>query len=183
MIQPTGVWSAAEAVPENYPRSEKLAKAIANIFHRNVYVIDFGCGDGYYLEYLSKQRFKYLIGVDGIKSTNHKWIMQADLSVAHSYPWRGYVISLEVGEHIPVEFEQVFIGNLCRHCTSRMVISWALPGQRGLGHINCRPNDYVIGEIEKRGFKFNKHVTDFLRSDIEMHVSYFKSTLMVFDKI
>lgn len=183
MIQPTGIWSADEAKPENYPKSEKLAKNIAGIFHHGVYVIDFGCGDGYYLDQLHKEGFKYLIGVDGIKSTNHKCIMEADLSVPHTFPWRGYVISLEVGEHIPAEYEQVFIDNICRHCSQRMVISWALPGQRGLGHVNCRPNEYVIGEIEKRGFQFNKHATDFLRSDIENHVTYFKSTLMVFDKV
>jgi len=182
MISPTGVWSPAEAQEQNYPKSEKLAKNITSILHRRVYVIDFGCGDGYYLKYLSDNGFKYVIGVDGIKSTDHKFIMESDLSVSRSFPWRGYVLSLEVGEHIPKQYEQVFIENLCRHCSQRMIISWALPGQRGLGHVNCQPNEYIIGEIEKRGFKFNKNVTDFLRADIEQHVSYFKNTLMVFDK-
>jgi len=183
MISYNGIWSADEAKPENYPKSEKLANNLLFLLHQGVYVIDFGCGDGYYLDHLHHNGFKFVIGIDGIKSTDHKWIMQKDLSVPHTFPWRGYVLSLEVGEHIPVEYEQAFIDNLCRHCSNRMIISWAIPGQRGLGHVNCRPNDYVIGEIEKRGFKFNKNVTDFLRLDIERGVRYFKDTLMVFDKI
>jgi hypothetical protein len=184
MIGPTGIWSNIEAKPENYPYSEVLADKLLNIFAPREWVIDFGCGDGYYLHSLKLNGFDCVIGIEGhINPSRPKFIFNADISQPRQYPFHGQVMSLEVGEHIPVEFEQNYIDNLSRHCASRMVISWAVPGQNGIGHVNCRENSYVIDQMEKRGLKLNDKVTAYLREGIEMHVRYFENTLMVFDKV
>lgn len=179
-IGPTGIWT--DATPNSYPKSLKLAEMLWGILDHSKWIIDFGCGDGYYLNYLNTHNVPLVIGFDGYKSVDKDFVFESDLSKPRNFPVRGQVLSLEVGEHIPVQYEQTFIDNLCRHCDSRLVLSWALPGQNGHGHVNCRPNEYVIEQVEQRGFKFHIHQTNFLRSDIEMHVSYFKTTLMVFDK-
>jgi hypothetical protein len=182
MIGSTGIWSAAEAKPEHFPVSPKLARNLDIILAKHKLVIDFGCGNGFYLKALKQSGFDMLIGIDGYNSTKSDFIFEADLSKPRNFAFRGQVISLEVGEHIPVKYEQIFLDNVCRHCESRLIISWAVIGQNGIGHVNCRSNDYIINCIAERGFTFNKEVTQFLRNDIENHVSYFRNTLMVFDK-
>lgn len=192
MISNTGVWTAVEAKQSGYPKSETLAKRLCDVFEKNKWVIDFGCGDGYYIHHLHfNNRFK-VIGVDGYIHKKGKYlnpfptdfIQEYDLTeVDYDTRDRGQVLCLEVGEHIPVEHEQTFIDNICRHCTSRLVLSWAIEGQPGIGHVNCRNNDYIIDQITRRGFVFNEDITQYLRNDIELHNRYFKDTLMVFDKI
>lgn len=199
MIGQTGIWGDTEAQPQHYPKSAKLAANIASILVTDKSVIDFGCGDCYYMSvlysmetpfdvlcidgHIPKERFPVGDNIIHGMDLSYRVDLKSSKSSEAGNVLRGQVISLEVGEHIPAEFEQTFLDNLCRHCNSRMVVSWAVPGQPGLGHVNCQPNDYIKNEIERRGFKFNSNVTNFLRSDIEMHVSYFKSTLMVFDKL
>lgn len=209
MISERGYWNDAVGVPENYPHSESVALAIANCMaegkNMRTPVIDFGCGDCYLLDYLHEAGFK-VHGVDGYIPEHAKKLRH--FSVFSRYLWwldlsriveltnfkkingkpapagilTGKVISLEVGEHIPAEYEQIFLDNLVRHCNSRLILSWAVPGQNGIGHVNCRPNDYVIAELDKRGFTFNASWTKTLREVPEQHVAYFRETLMVFDK-
>lgn len=42
-----------------------------------------------------------------------------------------WVISLEVGEHIPAEFESVFIQNIKQHAKNGVILSWSVEGQGG----------------------------------------------------
>lgn len=189
----TGIFTPEEAVPQHYPHSEVLAVKLTHaIFDKRKPVLDFGCGDAYYL----KQLFDHDFGVFGFDGhlPQHSYmptfddIYQADLSQEFNFTGvrrtiRGQVLSLEVGEHIPQEFQDTFIDNLVRHCDSKMVISWAMPGQNGIGHVNCQTNDYIIKQVTKRGFAYNEPQTNYLRDGVEMHVNYFKNTIMVFDKI
>ncbi|XP_066944866.1 uncharacterized protein [Macrobrachium rosenbergii] len=106
-------------------------------------------------------------------------IHTADLSVPlkldHSYDW---VLSLEVGEHIPQEKEQAFIDNLVKYACKGIVLSWAVVGQGGYNHVNTRNNDYVQQQMEKRGLKLDQEDTQKLRTVVA--VSWFKNTLMVY---
>ena len=45
-------------------------------------------------------------------------------------------MSLEVGEHLPKEFEDIFINNLDNNNNYGIVLSWAIKGQGGYGHYN-----------------------------------------------
>jgi hypothetical protein len=208
MISETGIWSEEEAVPINYPHSELLCIRLYKVFSNLSWLYDFGCGDGYYLRNLWKMGFRKILGIDGLITPFHRedYFLRQDLSQPYSvningeillraifgaeggdlknvYLNPGQVLSLEVGEHIPQQYEQIFIDNLCHNCNSRMVISWAIEGQGGIGHVNCRNNSYVINEIEKRGFEFNIDLTSYIRRDIEIGVSYFRNSLMVFDRV
>ena len=91
-------------------------------------------------------------------------------------------MSLEVGEHIPAEFEDVFISNITKHVKKTLIISWAVEGQGGDGHVNCKNNDYIIAQIEERGFKYNKKASTELRK-AATNASWFSYTLMVFNKV
>jgi hypothetical protein len=54
-----------------------------------------------------------------------------------------------VAEHIPPEYESIFIENLISCNRKGIILSWAIPGQGGHGHFNEKPNDYVIDLITK----------------------------------
>ena len=41
------------------------------------------------------------------------------------------VMSLEVGEHIPADYEAIFLDNLARHAKEGVLLSWARPNQGG----------------------------------------------------
>ncbi|CAG5124210.1 unnamed protein product, partial [Candidula unifasciata] len=41
-----------------------------------------------------------------------------------AYDW---VVSVEVGEHIPAKFEDIYLDNLARHAKEGIVLSWAVP--------------------------------------------------------
>ena len=90
------------------------------------------------------------------------------------------VLSLEVGEHIPADREDVFFLNLIRNARKYIALSWAVEGQCGNGHVNCRSNYYIISRMEKHGFYENRIVSQYLRS----HATYwwFKNTIMFFEK-
>ncbi|XP_069194699.1 uncharacterized protein [Procambarus clarkii] len=107
-------------------------------------------------------------------------IASADLSSAATlggpFDW---VMSLEVGEHIPESGEKNFLDNLVKHACVGVVVSWAVPGQEGHSHVNCRSNDYVRREMATRGLESDKNAERNLRSMVG-HLFYFRNTLMVF---
>lgn len=92
------------------------------------------------------------------------------------------VLTLEVGEHIPKEYESIFIDNITKHTGKILLLSWAILGQTGDGHVNCQNNDYIISQIEKIGFKYLLDNSNVLRNSIS-NALWFKNTIMVFRKI
>jgi len=50
---------------------------------------------------------------------------------------------LEVAEHIPKHLEERFTQTVHRHVKigGYLMLSWAVEGQGGLGHVNCRNNE------------------------------------------
>jgi GTPase involved in cell partitioning and DNA repair len=90
------------------------------------------------------------------------------------------VLSLEVGEHIPEEFAETFLDNLCRHASRHIILSWAVPGQGGHGHVNCRSNAWVRQNLAERGFAGHPKLENQLRAAASL--PWFKETLMVFER-
>jgi hypothetical protein len=77
-----------------------------------------------------------------------------DLSIPQydilQYDW---IISLEVAEHIPEKYEAVYLDNIFRHPKEEINLSWAVPGQGGLSHINNKPIEYVSKVMRENGFQ------------------------------
>lgn len=62
-------------------------------------------------------------------------------------------------------------------------MSWAIEGQAGIGHINCRNNDWVINQMKIRGYKLAYNKTESLREAVkDCHCTWFKNTLMYFKR-
>jgi SAM-dependent methyltransferase len=183
MIGKTGIWSEDEAWTHAF--SYYTAKYIGDYFEKDIPVIDLGCGKGTYCQYLKDRRFENVIGIEGsdLIESDFDFIHQYDLSKQIEAKIKsGNVISIEVFEHIPKQFEDVLVSNIIGICTGKLVLSVAVEGQPGLGHVNCRNNDYVIRLFEGHGFKFQAERTKEIRSKVEPHVDYLRNTLMVFEK-
>ena len=61
-------------------------------------------------------------------------------------------LCIEVGEHVPEEFLEKFLDNIAIFATEMMIVSWAVPGQRGRGHVSCLDPDWVAAELGLRGW-------------------------------
>ena len=94
-----------------------------------------------------------------------------------------HVITLEVGEHIPKEHEQTFLDTITNSCGDKLVMSWALPGQPGIGHINCQPREYIIAEVERRGFRYLPELTEEAKQHVDDNCDWFRRTLLIFERV
>jgi hypothetical protein len=174
----TGIWDTNEA--QHHVTSLELATKLTFLLDDALPVIDMGCGRGDYVKLLRLEGYD-AFGIEGSRLPGHdEYIYNLDLSQPIDFHATGHVISLEVGEHIPVEYERTFIDNLIRDCRGTLVLSWALPGQAGIGHVNCRSHEYIIKQIEDRGMYYDVEATHELRDGEYITTPWFKDTLMVF---
>ena len=119
-------------------------------------------------------------GAEQVEEATNGFVQYMDLSKPHwlgkQYDW---VMSLEVGEHMPSEMAAALVDNLKRHAKCGIVLSWAIPGQGGHHHVNELSNADVISTFEEGNeLSFDKATTAKLRDHASLY--YFKETLMVF---
>ena len=183
MPSKTGIWNQEEA-DANHIFSYRIAQWLGVFFEKNKNLFDFGCGKGAYCKYFEDIGFRNTLGIDGeiYNNIENKAFAKADLSLPFDLNIKGNVLCLEVGEHIPEESLDVFIDNLTTHCSGWLILSWAVPGQDGIGHVSCRANQWVIDQMNSRGFIYAPIETNEIRKVPEGFVNYFKETLLVFKK-
>lgn len=180
----TGIWEKHD-IENQHVFSYNLARWIGDFLPSDRPVLDMGCGLGTYLDYFSRIGFDKLRGIEGAdleELFEFDNILIQDLAVPFDLGKKFNVISLEVAEHIPAECQQEYVDNLVKHVDKYLILSWAIPGQAGFGHVNCRHNIDVIAEFEKRGFKFLPEETMDARDCIEHYCSWFSNTLMIFER-
>ena len=182
-ISDTGFWIKNSSGEHRF--ITELSTQINNFVekHNIKTVYDFGCGLGDYLDQLTKSYPDIIAtGFEGHQTDgNFNNIVKQDLSENINLPKVDLVISIEVGEHIPKEFEQIFIDNITNHSNKHIILSWAIENQNGLGHINCQNNDYIIPEMNKRGWVFDRIATDNFRSNMP-DGNWLCRSLMIFYK-
>ncbi len=178
----TGIFTPKEALTE-HQTSPKLANALLDVLPMNKPVIDFGCGRGEYLANLEKYRYK-VEGYEGQPlADSPKFIKKADITIPIETKFKGSVMCLEVMEHIPLELQDAALDNLLAACTGRLIISWAVKGQGGCGHVNEQNADYVVPLIEAKGYALNVGIGSMLRSVAGRELWWFKESIYVFDKV
>lgn len=144
-------------------------------------VNDLGCGPAWYAPNIEKENITYA-GFDGnphtSKLSNGKGIV-LDLATYQDIPIADASISLEVGEHIPLRFSNIFLDNLTRCTRSLIIVSWAVPNQPGRGHVNCQDNEWVIDKMKIRKWNFLEESSLILRTASTL--PWFSKTIMVFE--
>lgn len=186
MPRDTGAWNKDE-VAGQHVFSLNLARWIGNFLPKEQPLVDMGCGFGDYLWLWWKMGFEKLTGVEGSdlgELFEYSKIVIHDLTEPIGMTEKGNVVALEVGEHIPEQFQEQFIENITFNVapSCHLILSWGIPGQAGHGHVNNRPNEWVIKEIEKRGFTFMPRETISVRDCIEHNIGWFRNTLLIFQK-
>lgn len=183
-INANGYWEGLEASCQ-HQHDDSLGDSLTQFFKsENINsLVDFGCGMGKYVKTFKENNIN-VTGFDGNPNTpeltNHLCEV-LDLSVPKKFdePF-DWVLSLEVGEHLPPQFEDIFINNLHNNNKYGIVISWAIKGQGGHGHFNEQNNDYIKSKICKLGYMNDIKTEDKLRMDSTLR--WFKNTIMVFRK-
>jgi len=129
-------------------------------------LIDFGAGCGCYASLLQYLGFQVtaLDGTPKISSLTNGLVQEADfvksLDHLHVADW---VMSMEVGEHIPAQFETAFLQNLVGHAKEGVILSWAHRGQGGQDHINELQDWEVMKRMMAIGWVRDEYMTADLR--------------------
>lgn len=147
----------------------KSAEWIAPIVHDMVEpdtVIDFGCGQGYWLDAFAGIGVSSVVGLDGDYvdrsrlAIPHDAFFPVNFEMAKTIDFGHFdlAISLEVAEHLPESRAEWFVGELCA-ASDFVLFSAAIPGQGGTGHVNEQWPGYWATKFQGRGY----YVTGVLR--------------------
>jgi hypothetical protein len=186
-INERGYWE--NDTTEGHGHDEGLAKALAVFFKNNKArdIIDIGCGDGYYTKYLLNNNIK-CDGYDGNPNTElitDGLCCMFDFTYPMAIAPYDWTLSLEVGEHIPKNFEDMFIKNLVDTNIYGAVVSWSIPEYGGDGHVNPRSNEYITNKFFDLGMYLDIESMDILRNSVAKYPTpcyWFSRTLFVFRK-
>jgi hypothetical protein len=167
-------------------KTDEILLAALSHFLVNKTVASFGDGPGVYKELILQMgQVKSYDAFDGapyVKETTNNQVEFLDLSVPiyhlKQFDW---VLSLEVAEHIPAQFEHVYIDNLARHAKEGIILSWAKPGQNGHSHINNRDSDYVLARMSDRGFKRDEKASSEFKNSTKF--VWFRDNLNVYRRV
>ncbi|HEY2251916.1 MAG TPA: alpha-1,2-fucosyltransferase [Planctomycetaceae bacterium] len=181
-IHPHGYWCGGERLPD-HAFDPQLCAALESFLRSSPGTLaDFGCGTGDYIRNLRNAG----ICCEGYDGNPHTETLSGGIAqildlaqpadLGQIFDW---VLSLEVGEHIPPEFEATYIDNLHRHNRRGVILSWAVPGQGGHGHCNELENDRVRDTFRGLGYESDSELERTLRESVTV-CSWLRHTIMVF---
>ena len=146
-------------------------------------VSDYGAGIGQYAVELKRAMPNLMYyGYDGagdVETYTLGLLYWFDLTQPLNNPVTDWVMSLEVGEHIPSKYEGMFVRNLHMHNCKGIILSWGVIGQKGVNHINNHSNEYVSSIFDELGYKRDADLETLLRREDKDH-RWFQKSVMVF---
>lgn len=182
VIHRRGFWQSENI---NHYYDESFSKTLNSIVSNYNTFVDFGCGNAKYAKYINDSN--PLIEVEAYDGNPYVEVLTdgfgkvLDLSKPFDLNKKYDVVSsLEVAEHIPKEYEKIYIENLLRHCKNLLIISWAKIGQGGKGHVNEQNRDYVLNVMDNYNLKYNDELSLLLRKSCTT-CYWFRDTIMVFE--
>ncbi|XP_041366179.1 uncharacterized protein LOC121381121 isoform X2 [Gigantopelta aegis] len=145
-----------------------FADALANFF-KGKKVASFGDGPGDYKKYIDKSQLVTLYdaydGAPYCEETTSGLVNFLDLTAPqYGLPVYDWVMSVEVAEHIPAKYESVYLDNIFRHAQEGIVLSWAVPGQGGLSHVNLKSFKDVRKLLLDNGYELDPKPGEVLRN-------------------
>lgn len=141
-------------------------------------VIDFGCGMGTWgvaakelgaRRYIGIDQHEYDISYMQIDPSEY-WEknLQLPIHVEHFYD---LAICVEVAEHIPEDYANTLIDNICLG-SETILFSAALPYQGGTGHVNEQPCSYWVNKFLIKGYKPIDCIRPIFWNDAQVEVWY-----------
>jgi len=146
---------------------------------------DFGAGVGQIGHalrvYDPDMQYNGYDGAGNVEEFTDNYVKFADLTMPLAFNRTDWVISSEVGEHIPNEFEEQVISNLHAHNCNGIILTWAILGQGGHGHINCHSNKYLIDIFTHLGYNYDEW-SELVRIPRTHHHKWYEGSAMVFTR-
>jgi len=183
-VNKNGFWEGMQA-EKNHKYDLKLSTHLTDFFKQEnvTSLADFGCGMGKYVNHFNDNGIN-ACGFDGNPNTPELTnctcsVMDLTIPKKFNKPF-DWVMSLEVGEHLPKDAEDTFINNLHDNNKHGIVLSWAIKGQGGDGHINEQNNDYIKSRICELGYTNDIDAENKFRKNCTLY--WFRNTIMVFRK-
>lgn len=187
--QNSGIWKSRYAKWAHF-YDERLSARLQLFFQQEsaASILDLGCGTGAYVKALRNSGL-YCDGCDGnpdvekiagCHAVNVAQKIVLRTVQGDQYDW---VLSLEVGEHLPKRYEQIFLDNINNTAKRGVVLSWAKIGQGGLGHVNEQSNEFIEKEMLSRNWLRDRPAEEILRLHTSPHCFWFRETIMIFRRI
>lgn len=169
---------------EEKPFANRLATWIKeNINPKKV--VDIGCGPGTYVYSLIDNDVN-AYGYDIDDRVEGKDYLKK-LSLFEVNDKSDVVICLEVAEHIETSLSDSIVDSIIRNVNDDGMIIWtaAIPGQGGVGHINCQTKEYWEEKFISRGFYrdfvIENNLLEYIRSG--PYMGWFLQNLIVFKNV
>jgi len=151
-------------------------------------ISDFGAGQGQYGVEIQKAFPDSLVyrGYDGagdVAIYTQNFLSFFDLTIPLNLPMTDWVMSFEVGEHIPSYFEGMVIRNLHAHNCKGIVLSWAQAKQGGHHHINNHDEEYLVDIFSQLGYEKDEEATSQIVSGVEHKHSWLRRVFVLRRKV
>mmetsp|Transcript_12976 Transcript_12976/g.29352 ORF Transcript_12976/g.29352 Transcript_12976/m.29352 type:complete len:313 (-) Transcript_12976:130-1068(-) len=182
--------SGAWVLPETYTYflDLGLVAELARLF-ANASTLELGAGKGCYAAALRRDQLRRHPSVDpplvrafdgstSVSALTGGLVSTADLTSELHLGAADWVLCLETAEHIPREYEEVFLQNLHRHNRVGIVVSWS-DNVGGNGHVNIRSNAWVARRFVKMGYLHDRETQHALRRAVS-DIHWYRDTVMVF---
>ena len=146
-------------------------------------MIDIGCGEGYAVSWFDDKNCKS-VGIEGSEIAIRN-SPKPSLLINHDYcdgpfiPKEEFDLawSCEFVEHVDEKFINNFL--ITFSSAKKIMMTHAVPNQRGHHHVNCKNSDYWISRFGSIGYKLDKEATDYTRT--LMPNTFYGLTGMVFN--
>lgn len=131
------------------------AQVLATYIHAHLgspkRIVDWGCGTGLLGKALEALGHTVTY-IDGIDAVTDRPVRVMDLTQETDVQTHDVAICLEVGEHLPEEFSDQLVRNICTSA-DMVFFSGAIPTQGGQNHVNCQWPDWWQEIFAKYGYE------------------------------
>lgn len=173
-------------IPQHHvPPPQNMVSTLLDLIQKeNVTSInDFGAGVGQYKDQVN-QHAPHVVhraydGAGNIGHYTHGFVDFFDLTFPLALEKADWVLSLEVGEHVPSKYEGMLLRNLHHHNCKGVILSWGIIAQGGNGHINLHSSEYIIDKFQRLGYSYDEHWTKLFRRG-EGNYGWFTASTLVF---
>ena len=145
-------------------------------------VLDVGCGPGMYVDEILKYNVT-AIGIEVSDQIQKPYVRNK--SLFDMTETADVVMCLEVAEHIPENKADDIVQKIVSATERILIWSAAIPGQSGVGHINCQPKEYWREKFVQQGLEYDDECTQNCRQYISEHPPYmgwFLNNVQIFRK-
>jgi glycosyltransferase involved in cell wall biosynthesis len=168
---------------EEQPWADRLALWIKRELEPKT-VLDIGCGPGIYVKSLQDLGV-HAHGIDVDQRVHGKPYLEfKSLFDLDSTALAEVVVCMEVIEHIESDLEDQVIDRVSAVVGKTLIWTAAVPGQGGIGHVNCRPKEYWAEKFQALGLVRNLQKEQQLISYAQAgyHLGWFTNNLLYFER-